>query len=89
MTTDLGKQPLIEQFESLALKDFQQELACTFVDESYAYEFILPNTSNKLVLAQTSPISLTPWGARATDRSSPCSASGGGHAARFNPAAVV
>jgi len=50
-----GRQVLVEQFDSLALDDFQQELECVFVDESYSYfsyELILPCTSDGLVLHQ-------------------------------------
>ncbi len=48
-----GQQTLVEQFDSLPLDDFQQELEATFVDESYSYypyELILPCTSDDLVL---------------------------------------
>jgi phage FluMu gp28-like protein len=59
MTTEervatFGKPAIVEQFDSLALEDFQQELECSFVDESYSYypyDLILPNTSDELVLA--------------------------------------
>ena len=43
----------IEQFDSLPLEDFQQELECRFVDESYSfysYDLILPNTRDGLEL---------------------------------------
>jgi phage FluMu gp28-like protein len=49
-----GRPNVVEQFESLALEDFQQELECVFVDESYSffgYELILPSTSDDVVLA--------------------------------------
>ncbi len=49
-----GKPAIVEQFDSLALEDFQQELECSFVDESYSYypyDLILPNTTDELVLA--------------------------------------
>jgi len=48
-----GRQVLVEQFDSLPLDDFQQELEALFVDESYsyfAYELILPCTSDDLEL---------------------------------------
>lgn len=48
-----GKNTIVEQFESLALEDFQQELECTFVDESYSffpYDLILPCTSDDIVV---------------------------------------
>jgi phage FluMu gp28-like protein len=48
-----GKPNLIEQFDSLPLEDFQQELETLFVDESYSffpYELILPCTSDDLAL---------------------------------------
>ena len=32
-----GKSAIVEQFDSLALEDFQQDLECRFVDESYSY----------------------------------------------------
>ncbi len=53
--TTFGKPTIVEQLESLAIEDFQQELECRFVDESYSwfpYDLILPNTSDELVLAQ-------------------------------------
>ena len=43
-----GRSVIIEQLESLARDDFQQELECRFVDESYSfypYELILPCTA--------------------------------------------
>jgi phage FluMu gp28-like protein len=46
-----GQQVLVEQFDSLPLDDFQQELEALFVDESYSYypyELILPCTSDDL-----------------------------------------
>lgn len=49
-----GKPAIVEQFESLDLDDFQQELECRFVDESYSwfpYDLILPNTSEDVALA--------------------------------------
>ena len=59
MTTEervatFGKPAIVEQFDSLALEDFQQELECSFVDESYSYypyDLILPNTTDELLLA--------------------------------------
>jgi phage FluMu gp28-like protein len=48
-----GHQVLVEQFDSLPLDDFQQELEAVFVDESYSYfpyELILPCTSDDLEL---------------------------------------
>ncbi len=50
-----GRPSIIEQYDSLALEDFQQELEKNFVDESYAffpYDLILPNTSDELQLAE-------------------------------------
>ncbi len=50
-----GRSAIIEQFESLALDDFQQELECDFVDESYAYfpyDLILPCTHDNVVVAE-------------------------------------
>ena len=47
-------QGIIEQFDSLALDDFEQEFCCRFVDESfsfYPYELILPCTSDDVRLA--------------------------------------
>lgn len=44
-----GRSVIIEQLESLARDDFQQELECRFVDESYSfypYELILPCTND-------------------------------------------
>jgi hypothetical protein len=60
MTTEerverFGRPAVVEQFESLALDDFQQELEAKFVDESYSYypyDLILPNTSEEVVLAE-------------------------------------
>ena len=49
-----GQQVIVEQLDSLPLEDFQQELECCFVDESfsyYPYDLILPCTSDELVLA--------------------------------------
>ena len=43
-----GRAAIVEQLESLTLDDFQQELECRFVDESYSfypYELILPCTA--------------------------------------------
>jgi phage FluMu gp28-like protein len=59
MTTEervdrFGKPAIVEQFDSLALEDFQQELEGRFVDESYSffpYDLILPTTSDDVVLA--------------------------------------
>jgi len=48
-----GRQTIIEQFDSLPLDDFQQELECRFVDESYSfypYDLILPCTREDLRL---------------------------------------
>ena len=58
MTTEervkrFGRQAIIEQFDSLPLEDFQQELECQFVDESfsyYPYDLILPCTKEGLRL---------------------------------------
>jgi hypothetical protein len=50
-----GKNTIVEQFESLALEDFQQELETLFVDESYSfypYELILPCTSDDIVVVE-------------------------------------
>ena len=49
-----GRQEIVEQLDSLPLEDFQQELECRFVDESFSYfsyELILPCTRDDLVLA--------------------------------------
>lgn len=49
-----GKPPIVEQFESLALEDFQQELELAFCDDSYSfypYDLILPCTSEDTALA--------------------------------------
>ena len=49
-----GRQTIIEQFDSLPLEDFQQELECRFVDESYSfysYDLILPCTRENLDLS--------------------------------------
>jgi phage FluMu gp28-like protein len=59
MTTEerverFGKPAIVEQFDSLALEDFQQELEGKFVDESYSwfpYDLILPTTSDDVALA--------------------------------------
>jgi phage FluMu gp28-like protein len=59
MTTEqrverFGKPTIVEQFDSLSIEDFQQELECSFCDESYSwfpYELILPNTNDGLVMA--------------------------------------
>jgi hypothetical protein len=59
MTTEdrverFGKPTIVEQFDSLDLDDFQQELECRFVDESYSffpYDLILPNTTDDVALA--------------------------------------
>lgn len=48
-----GRALIVEQFDSLPLHDFQQELECQFVDEFYSYypyELIRPCTSDELVL---------------------------------------
>jgi phage FluMu gp28-like protein len=58
MTTDqsvavFGQPQIREQFESLAIEDFEQEFCARFQDESYSfysYELILPCTSDDLVL---------------------------------------
>ena len=50
-----GKDAIAEQFDSLALEDFQQELECDFVDESYAffpYDLLLPCTHDSVVVAE-------------------------------------
>jgi phage FluMu gp28-like protein len=47
-----GQPQIREQFESLAIEDFEQEFGATFQDESYSfysYELILPCTSDDLV----------------------------------------
>jgi phage FluMu gp28-like protein len=47
-----GRTPIQEQFDSLPLEDFQQELEARFVDEAYSfypYDLILPNTLEDLV----------------------------------------
>lgn len=49
-----GRQTIVEQFDSLPLEDFQQELECRFVDESYSYfpyDLILPCTRDQVRLA--------------------------------------
>ncbi|MEO1338694.1 MAG: hypothetical protein AAFV29_23825, partial [Myxococcota bacterium] len=49
-----GLPPIVEQFDSLPLEDFQQEFEGRFVDESYSfypYELLLPCTNADLVLA--------------------------------------
>jgi phage FluMu gp28-like protein len=56
-----GLPTIQEQFDSLALDDFQQELECRFVDESYSfypYELILPCTSDEVTLVDD-PTDLT------------------------------
>lgn len=48
-----GRPTIVEQFDSLPLEDFQQELEGRFVDESYSfysYDLILPNTRDGLEL---------------------------------------
>ena len=48
-----GRPTIVEQYDSLPLEDFQQELECRFVDESYSfypYDLILPNTREDLTL---------------------------------------
>ncbi len=60
MTTEervalFGKDNIHEQYDSLALDDFQQELEVLFSDESYSfypYELILPNTPDEVILAE-------------------------------------
>ena len=50
-----GRVPIHEQFDSLPIEDFEQELCAKFVDESYSfypYDLILPNTLEDLVLAE-------------------------------------
>jgi phage FluMu gp28-like protein len=50
-----GRPEIEEQFDSLSLEDFQQELECSFVDESYSfypYDLILPCTNEDLRLAR-------------------------------------
>jgi len=47
-----GRPLLVEQYDSLPREDFEQEFCCVFVDESYsyfAYDLILPCTSDRLV----------------------------------------
>ncbi len=59
MTTEervarFAKTPVLEQYESLTLEDFQQEMEAKFVDESYSYfpyDLILPNTHDEVALA--------------------------------------
>lgn len=49
-----GRPAIVEQFDSLDLDDFQQELEGRFVDESYSffpYDLVLPNTTDELTLA--------------------------------------
>jgi phage FluMu gp28-like protein len=49
-----GKPAIVEQFDSLDIDDFQQELEGRFVDESYSffpYDLVLPNTTDDLLLA--------------------------------------
>ena len=48
-----GRPAIAEQFDSLPLEDFQQELECRFVDESYSYfpyDLILPCTLDSVRL---------------------------------------
>lgn len=60
MTTEervqaFGLPAIVEQFDSLPLEDFQQELEIAFIDESYSfypYDLILPCTSDDIVLAR-------------------------------------
>ena len=50
-----GNADIIQQFESLALEDFQQELKISSSNESYSYypyDLILPCTHDDLVLAE-------------------------------------
>ena len=50
-----GNPDIVQQFESLALEDFEQEFCTKFVDESYSYypyDLILPCTREDLVLAE-------------------------------------
>jgi phage FluMu gp28-like protein len=50
-----GNTDIVQQFESLAVEDFQQEFENLFVDESYSYypyDLILPCTHDDLVLAE-------------------------------------
>jgi phage FluMu gp28-like protein len=60
-----GKPTIIEQFESLALEDFQQELETLFVDESYSffpYDLILPCTSDDIVVVDDPAAVRSPLG---------------------------
>ena len=50
-----GNDRILEQFDSLALEDFEQEFCNLFVDDSYSYypyELVLPCTSDDLRLAE-------------------------------------
>ena len=51
-----GTDALVQQFDSLELGDFQQELECSFVSEGQAYfpyELVLPCTNDHLVLSSS------------------------------------
>lgn len=50
-----GNKVLKEQFESLAIEDFQQEFECSFVDESfsyYPYDLIIGATNGDMMVAE-------------------------------------
>lgn len=54
MVEQHGLPSIVEQFESLGQEDFEQEFCGVFVDETYsffAYDMILSNTSDDVVLA--------------------------------------
>jgi phage FluMu gp28-like protein len=60
-----GTPAIAEQFESLALEDFEQEFCAKFVDESYSwfpYELILPCTSDDVRLVREPSALPTPRG---------------------------
>jgi phage FluMu gp28-like protein len=62
---EFGKPPIHEQFESLALEDFQQEFENSFVDESYSfypYELILGAMSDDVRLISSVERLPTPRG---------------------------
>ncbi len=83
-----GRSAIMEQFESLALEDFQQELECDFVDESctyFPYDLIPPCTHDNVVVAEDASdilakkgrlVAATTLAARATHPSWRCSSSG-------------
>jgi phage FluMu gp28-like protein len=55
MVEQFGSEALNEQYDSLGREDFEQEFCAKFVDESYsfyAYEAILPNTSDDVSVAE-------------------------------------